>query len=493
MRWRNAGEHHPQHASDAANLQRRLVMTVTSNQSWLRFKRGTTVRFVATLLALTTSMMIATSTAATPKVPGILGPFANPSGEARTIALNGSDTNNPFFQSLGTNGRACVTCHQAAEGWSITPAGVQQRFAATQGLDPLFRLVDGANKPNADVSTLAARRAAYSMLLSKGLIRIGISIPANAEFELIGVNDPYGYANSTELSLFRRPLPATNLRFLSAVMWDGRESLASRTIREDLLNQASDATISHAQATQALTPQQREQIVNFALGLHTAQVSDNEAGKLDWKGAGGSSEALAAQQFYLGINDPLGLNPTGAPFNPVAFNLFAAWNNTNGQGGPNKARRAVVRGATLFNTRQFNITGVRGLNDELGVLSIVGTCTTCHDSPNIGNHSVPAPLDIGISDAARRTPDMPLYTLRNKTTRVTVQTTDPGRALITGKWKDISRFKGPILRGLATRAPYFHNGSAATLTDVVTFYNVRFSMGLTAAEIADLVTFLGTL
>ena len=95
--------------------------------------------------------------------------------------------------------------------------------------------------------------------------------------------------------------------------------------------------------------------------------------------------------------------------------------------------------------------------------TVNGTCTTCHDTPNSGNHSVAAPLDIGIADASRRTVDMPLYTLRNKTTGATIQTTDPGRALITGKWKDIGRFKGPVLRGLAARAPYFHNGSAKDL------------------------------
>ena len=108
---------------------------------------------------------------------------------------------------------------------------------------------------------------------------------------------------------------------------------------------------------------------------------------------------------------------------------------------------------------------------------------------NVGNHSVKAPLDIGLTDASRRTPDMPLYTLR-RTTGETIQTTDPGRALLTGKWKDIGRFKGPILRGLAARAPYFHNGSAATLTDVVQFYNSRFHIGLTDAEVSDLVVFL---
>ena len=85
---------------------------------------------------------------------------------------------------------------------------------------------------------------------------------------------------------------------------------------------------------------------------------------------------------------------------------------------------------------------------------------------------------------------MPLYTLRNKVTGQTVQTTDPGRALVTGKWKHIGRFKGPILRALAARAPYFHNGSAATLTDAVKFYDERFGIGFTQQEIADLVAFL---
>ena len=71
-----------------------------------------------------------------------------------------------------------------------------------------------------------------------------------------------------------------------------------------------------------------------------------------------------------------------------------------------------------------------------------------------------------------------------------MQTTDPGRALITGKWADIGKFKGPILRGLAARAPYFHNGSAATLGDVVDFYDTRFNIHMTAAAEARLVAFL---
>jgi cytochrome c peroxidase len=133
------------------------------------------------------------------------------------------------------------------------------------------------------------------------------------------------------------------------------------------------------------------------------------------------------------------------------------------------------------------------VNDRLGVAALPGTCTTCHNTPNVGNHSTSLPLDLGLTAAAVRTPDLPLYTFRNRTTGEVFQTTDPGRALVTGKWKDMALFKGPILRGLAARAPYFHNGFAATLLDVVEFYDMRFNIGLTAQEKAELVAFLNAL
>src|SRR4029077_20246709 len=103
---------------------------------------------------------------------------------------------------------------------------------------------------------------------------------------------------------------------------------------------------------------------------------------------------------------------------------------------------------------------------------------------NIGVGDLDSPLDVSY---------LPVITLQNNSTGAIKQTTDPGRALITGKWKDIGRLKGPILRGLPSRAPYFHNGSAGTLGDVVDFYNQRFSVGFTAQEKDDLVAFLRTL
>ena len=429
----------------------------------------------------------------------------NPSGVLRTITLDEDaiDSRNPFFQSLGTNGRSCGSCHVASTGWTISPPEIQARFQATNGRDPIFRTNDGSNSPHADVSTVAARREAYSMLLEKGLIRVGLPIPAQAEFKLIDVDDPYGFASQKELSLFRRPIPTTNMRFLTGVMWDGRESfaalgtfpiLATNTpaqnalaLFDDLKHQANAATTGHAQG-RPLSSAQRRDIVNFELNLATAQIYDRDAGKLTAKGARGGPEYLANQEFYVTINDVLGADLETGVFDPKAMTLYDAWTNSK-----NPQRAAVARGAALFNDTRIEITGVGGLNDDLGVPLIFGSCTSCHDSPNVGNHSVALPIDIGLTDEPFRTPDMPLYTLKNLSTGVVRKTTDPGRALLTGKWKDIGKFKGPVLRGLAARAPYFHNGLAADLGAVVDFYNTRFDAGFTADEKNDLIAFLRTL
>jgi hypothetical protein len=215
-------------------------------------------------------------------------------------------------------------------------------------------------------------------------------------------------------------------------------------------------------------------------------------------GKGGPRE-LAQAPFYFGINDVVsGDYRTGESFDMNVFQLYDTWERSLKIGGRDEqrqldAREAVLRGQTIFNTHPIRITGVKGLNDDLSVPMLQGTCTTCHDAPQAGNHSIPAPLDIGVADASRRTPDMPLYTLRNRSTGATIQTTDPGRALITGRWKDIGRFKGPVLRGLAARAPYFHNGMAQDVAAVVEFYDTRFEIGLTPKEKRDLAAFLRTL
>ena len=454
-------------------------------------------------LALAISCTATTAGASTSDVYALTA--ADATGTIRTYTASGDlDTTNPFFQTLGTNGRSCFTCHRPEAAWSITPASVQARFAASAGTDPIFRTNDGSNSPLADVSSVEARRRAYSMLLSKAVIRVGIKMPTTGvDFSLVAVDDPYGYASASELSLFRRPLPATNLRFLTTIMADGRETHAPFNPPMDaganmadlvasLSGQAKNATLGHAQAAIAPSDAQVQQIVDFELGLTTAQWYDNNAGYLSGDDAIGGPRMLANQDFHVGINDVLGVDPTLASFNKASMLLFAGWLPQHGNAG-GAARSAIARGEQLFNTKEISISGVGGLNDALGMPAIAGTCTTCHDAPNVGNHSVALPINIGTADADRRTPDMPLYTLRNNATGQLTHTTDPGRALITGKWADIGKFKGPVLRGLAARAPYFHNGMAASLDEVLDFYDTRFNIGFTAQEKRDLVAFLDAL
>ncbi len=433
---------------------------------------------------------------------------SNATGTLQTTSTTGAvASSGAFFQSLGTNDRACVTCHRPEESWSITPGGILARFNRTNGLDPLFRAVDGANAPNLSLTTLDARRRAYSMLLSKGVLRVGLPIPAGAEFTLAAAEDPYRFASARELSLFRRPLPSTNLRFLSTVMWDGREgqTMTREALRDRLRAQAANATTGHAQASGAPPTGQLDEMVNFELALHTAQATDTQAGPLNALGAAGGVSRVEQQPYSPGINTP------GTPgFNPQVFTLFGAWEATGGgpvlppsgggrggrPGPPTRpdpgaaARQSVARGERLFNSRQFTVTGVAGLNDSPATASLRVTCSGCHNTPNVGSFSQPRLFNLGLADGVRRTPDMPLYTLRNNATGQTVRTTDPGQGLVTGRWADVGKFKVPALRGLSARAPFFHNGSAPSTDAVVTFYETRFRIGLSQQERADLSAFL---
>lgn len=398
---------------------------------------------------------------------------------------------------------------------SVAAAHVQARFDQSQGLDPIFRTNDGSNcGHDIDVSTLTGRAAAYSLLRTKGLIRVALQVPATRDFDIMSVSNPYGCNETDLISMYRRPLPATNLRFLSTLMFDGRESSTQtgttpissgnypQSLLNDLAHQALDATTGHAQGA-GLTAAQQQAIVAFEMGLSTAQADDNEAGSLSAQGAKGGPQAISQQRFFIGINDPVGLDPTNpVPFNfsKKVFDTFDAW-----QSAGNPHLQAITRGQAVFNTKTFTITGVAGLNgttfsnNVTAPETIVSTCGICHDTPNVGNHSVSAPLNIGVADPpggnnALDTSYLPRITVCQRPSLTTcVTTTDLGRALITGKFADVGKFKGPILRGLAARAPYFHNGSAQTLEDAVDFYDSRFTIGFTAQEKSDLVAFLRSL
>lgn len=150
-----------------------------------------------------------------PPVLGQTFSSPDPTGVVETynVAAPTVTKHNPFFQSLGTNGRACATCHEPRSAWSVSAASIQKRFYASGGTDPIFRIVDGATCPSDPVGTFSDKLKAYNLLLTKGLIRIFLPLPEPRDFEITAVNDPYGCTDLTGtkmVSVYRRPLPSTN-------------------------------------------------------------------------------------------------------------------------------------------------------------------------------------------------------------------------------------------------------------------------------------------
>jgi len=327
-------------------------------------------------------------------------------------------------------------------------------------------------------------------------------IRSNPNTGLTGSNGTEGF-----LSFYRRPLPSTNLGFITGIMWDTREP--------SLFHQAMDATLGHAQAARSPATPLINQIVsfegcNYAMdpndcniitpgnGVFTAQSADTNAGDLTDGGATGGPVNLYQNMnnFILGLNDPFGQS-----FNPAVFNTYDAWSKLTGVDPQTQARLALYRGEQVFNNVQFKITGVPGLNDVQGKDLITGTCSTCHNNPNVGNHSsvVNMTVDIGVTDASPPNLDvsgLPVFTvactagpLAGKQFTVT----DLGVAMVTGQCADIGKTKIPIIRGIAGRSPYFHNGGAPEITNLIDFYNQRFNIGLTQQQKDDLAVFLESL
>ena len=492
-----------------------------------------------------------------------------------TIGTTNIDASNAFF-TAGPNGQSCATCHRPGDGMTVHVPTIQNAFAASGGTDPLFRPNDTANRPDADVSTVDARRTAYSLTLALGVTRIDKGFPANPEFVVAPqTTDEFGTlprGTPATLALFRRPLVNTNMRFDSAVLWDGRQSI---TNLRGQVKGAAKALLSNP----ALTDAEADDIARFQLGVFTDQVIDNRdsfpeshAGDLSAEGARGGVRNLRRRAFGSEspclFTDPfltkttVQLTHTVTPDTPTYFpqdgagsltpssceeveqggrnmTTFRAWLSLSGNSDPELSRRRIAHGEEIFNRAVLHVPPdivIPGLEQE-DHRRARAHCTTCHATNNIGNHPDASffvrigsdsvkilqeladahPETPSLQDFVTRTAMLPQYCLRstvvgapplpgagvtgavncgdyqgNETLGIPgdTVTSDPGRAMVTGKWVDIGKFKPPILRGLATRSPYFHGSAADSTVGIVDFYNARFNIGLSDEEKQDLVRFL---
>jgi hypothetical protein len=451
-----------------------------------------------------------------------LATYGNAHGSVGVLNAGGPvvTAGHPFFEPIGGNGRACVTCHQPANAMSLSVDMIRKRWEDTLGKDPLFAPVDGMDCPNLP----AGDPRSHSLLLERGLFRIFLPWPPkradgssiDPEFTLEVVRDPTGCNTHPEyglrsshptVSVYRRPRPLANMRYVThqgfgVFSFIGKNGLPATRDPETglpsamnlmadarhptLATQAVDAAATHLQLG-GLDGERLKRIVDFEKQVYAAQESGDAPGL-------GVRNVAAGREGLLGNNItnfvvPLGEMP---------------------RDGDGKLA-SIARGHDVFMFRTFWIRDAMHLNTVGLGNPAKRTCATCHGMHMMGMDIANGWMDIGTTNLpwAReeplnpwntRKPSLPLFKITCKPDvaphpflgRV-IYTQDPGRALISGKCNDVGTIVMQQFRGLAARAPYFSNGSAATLEEMVDFYDRRFNIGFTDQEREDLVNFLAAL
>jgi cytochrome c peroxidase len=315
------------------------------------------------------------------------------------------------------------------------------------------------------------------------------------------------------VSVFRRPRPVANLKYVTAFGYvfepknglplplDPRTGLRysgnlladqrARTLEE----QALDALDNHLEMPGKPTDEQMRQIVSFESALFVAQSADQRGGALTEAGAQGGPDTLAAAK--PGVLKS-GQNPQWSEFGSWAVAADAPTPTD-----PQAAFRAsVARGAALFRDRTFLISDSAGLNSMNFGNPTRDSCNFCHNMTRTGMDVAPGQVDLGTTNEpfADPAPDLPLFKLTCAERfppqpflgRV-VYTHDPGFALTTGKCADIGRITIQQMRGLAARAPYFSNGSARTLREIIDYYDRRYNIGYSEQDKQDLTNLMSVL
>jgi hypothetical protein len=293
--------------------------------------------------------------------------------------------------------------------------------------------------------------------------------------------------------------PVFNAKNIAMANWVDRETKQPSNM--NLLSDARLLSLTHItryaasynlERDQALTDDQLKRIVEFERQVYVAQGRDRFGGDF---AAAGMPPALGPRALLDG--------QVGAKADKSGvFKSFEAWTATAPAGEAQAFRASVARGAAIFTGRPFFIRDAMHLNTAGLGNPVKGSCATCHETPLTGMAPGAGWVDVGAANApyADDSPDLPMFKITCSPDapahpflgRV-IFTHDPGRALISGKCMDVGAIVIPQLRGLSARAPYFSDGSANSLRELVDFYDRRFNIRYSEAEKQDLVNFLSVL
>ena len=374
----------------------------------------------------------------------------------------------PFFEPIGTNGRACVSCHQPSDGMALSLRSVRERWTATGGTDPLFAAVDGMNCPNLP----AADARSHSLLLERGLFRIALpwppkrvdGTPIEPEFTIEVVRDPsgcntdpvYGLRSATPtISVFRRPRPVANTKYTTHQNFGvgpfvGKNGMPTAidpdTGRPTSMNlmadarvptlavQAADAASNHLQVAGRLTADQIARIVAFEGQVYTAQVTSHGAGSLvepDGPPAFGPRNLAAGDAGVLGNNTTRFVFPLGGQWTRLPRT------GTDVEDARNAARESIARGHDVFMFRTFWIRDSMHLNTVGLGNPAKRTCATCHgmhmtgmDTANgwmdIGSTNLPWASEVPLNPWTEAKPQMPLFRITCKADGCAASLPGPG-------------------------------------------------------------------
>jgi hypothetical protein len=460
--------------------------------------------------------------------------YDDPTGKIGVLLADGPvfTKNHPFFRPAGPSGRSCATCHVPENAMGLSTDRVRAGWKEFGDKDPVFAMIDGSNCPNLPQND----ESSHSLLLNRGVFRISLpwpprdphGKPIQPEFDIEVVRDPTGCntdgkfglkSTDPHISVYRRPRIIANLKYIlnfpndykfgfnvkTAFAQPGApdgQGVYSMNLMADarflaLDEQHEGAIKDHMPGAPKLSAEDMRKLVSFTRQIYAAQVEDKTAGNLIEAGGPSGLGPYNLAKADIGFS--------GEAIDTPVFQRFDQWQS---KGDPETAsdaarfRASVARGQDLFITKTFLVRDVAGIN-HLGVGNPAKrACALCHNAQMTGHDLAPGWMNIGTANWpwAKNDTDLPLFKLTCRQDAPAhpylgriIYTNDPGRALVSGRCSEIGMITMQQFRGLAARAPYFSNGSAKTLREVVDFYDRRFQIGYTEQEKQDMVNFLSVL